>query len=149
MNPLDKAVINTMSEADWQNRLDDLSYYVLRQKGTEQAFTGLYTDTEVEGIYRCKGCHTPLFDSSAKFHSGCGWPSFDKVIGDNVVDETLDLSHGMRRIEVTAIIVVGIWVMFFQIIMSPIRGLDIVLIQQRLYLIKPKAILIYMLSKNF
>lgn len=101
MNPLDKAVINTMSEADWQNRLDDLSYYVLRQKGTEQAFTGLYTDTEVDGVYRCKGCHTPLFDSSAKFHSGCGWPSFDKVIADNVVDETLDLSHGMRRIEVT------------------------------------------------
>lgn len=149
MNPLDKAVINTMSEADWQNRLDDLSYYVLRQKGTEQAFTGLYTDTEVEGIYRCKGCHTPLFDSS---------PNFIQVAAGQVLIRLSPIMSLMKRwiyrmgcvaSKSLAIIVVGIWVMFFQIIMSPIRGLDIVLIQQRLYLIKPKAILIYMLSKNF
>ena len=81
-----------MGEADWQNRLDDLSYYVLRQKAPSKLPQGFIPISEVEGIYRCKGCHTPLFDSSAKFHSGCGWPSFDKVIGDNVVDETLDLS---------------------------------------------------------
>lgn len=100
MKILDKKTIHAMSEADWQHRLDALSYHVLRQQGTERAFTGAYTDTTLAGVYRCKGCHTPLFDSRAKFHSGCGWPSFDAVIADGAVDERLDLSHGMQRTEV-------------------------------------------------
>lgn len=101
MKIIDQDTLNTMTDADWQERLDELSYYVLRQKGTERAFTGIYTDTDTAGTYLCKGCHTPLFSSTAKFHSGCGWPSFDQAIAKHAVDETLDLSHGMRRIEVT------------------------------------------------
>lgn len=93
--------IAQLTEQDWQNRLTADEYYVLRQKGTERPFTGLYTDVFETGVYRCKGCHAKLFDSDSKYHSGCGWPSFDKTINDNVLTETLDLSHGMRRIEVT------------------------------------------------
>lgn len=93
--------IAQMSESDWQARLSPDEYYILRQKGTEYPFTGLYTDTTDKGVYRCKGCHAPLFKSENKFHSGCGWPSFDDTISENALTETLDLSHGMRRIEVT------------------------------------------------
>lgn len=93
--------IAQMSESDWQARLSPEEYYILRQKGTEYPFTGLYTDTTDKGVYRCKGCHAPLFKSENKFHSGCGWPSFDDTINENALTETLDLSHGMRRIEVT------------------------------------------------
>lgn len=93
--------IAQMSESDWQARLSPEEYYILRQKGTEYPFTGLYTDTTDKGVYRCKGCHAPLFKSENKFHSGCGWPSFDDTISENALTETLDLSHGMRRIEVT------------------------------------------------
>lgn len=93
--------IAQLTEQDWQNRLTADEYYVLRQKGTERPFTGLYTDVFENGVYRCKGCHAKLFDSDSKYHSGCGWPSFDKTINDTVLTETLDLSHGMRRIEVT------------------------------------------------
>ncbi|MDO4895882.1 MAG: peptide-methionine (R)-S-oxide reductase MsrB [Moraxella sp.] len=99
--PLDTKTINQMTEQDWQNRLTADEYRVLRQKGTERAFTGIYTDIFDEGVYRCKGCHAPLFDSDDKFHSGCGWASFDRTISDTALTETLDLSHGMRRIEVT------------------------------------------------
>ncbi len=101
MKTIDQDTLRTMTDSDWRERLDELSYYVLRQKGTERAFKGIYTDTETAGTYHCKGCHAPLFSSTAKFHSGCGWPSFDQVIDKHAVDETLDLSHGMRRIEVT------------------------------------------------
>ncbi len=101
MKTIDQDTIRTMTDNDWRERLDELSYYVLRQKGTERAFTGIYTDTETAGTYHCKGCHAPLFSSTAKFHSGCGWPSFDRVIDKHAVDETLDLSYGMRRIEIT------------------------------------------------
>lgn len=57
-------------------KLDSLSYDVLRNAATEQAFTGEYTDTETIGVYKCKACHAELFRSETKFHSGCGWPSF-------------------------------------------------------------------------
>lgn len=93
--------IAQLTEQDWQNRLTADEYYVLRQKGTERPFTGLYTDVFDKGVYRCKGCNAKLFDSDSKYHSGCGWPSFDKTISDTALTETLDLSHGMRRIEVT------------------------------------------------
>lgn len=93
--------IRQMSESDWQERLSPQAYYVLRQKGTERAFTGIYTDLEDKGVYHCQGCHAKLFSSEHKFHSGCGWPSFDRSISSNALNETLDLSHGMRRIEIT------------------------------------------------
>lgn len=59
-----------------KNQLDPLAFEVLRHGGTERAFTGEYTDTETEGIYKCRACNAELFRSQEKFHSGCGWPSF-------------------------------------------------------------------------
>lgn len=100
-SPLSADEIKAFSEADWLARLSPEEYYILREKGTERAFTGVYTDCAEVGIYRCKGCDARLFDSANKFHSGCGWPSFDKTIHQHALDETLDLSYGMRRIEVT------------------------------------------------
>jgi len=77
-----------------------MQFHVLRQKGTERAFTGEYTDTETAGLYLCAGCELPLFRSETKFHSGCGWPSFTKALeSDNVVTQT-DRTHGMIRTEV-------------------------------------------------
>lgn len=100
-NQLTKAQIEQLTEQDWQNRLTAEQYHILRNKGTERPFTGKYNDCQEAGVYRCGGCGAKLFDSDSKFDSGCGWPSFDKTIDNNAVDEHLDTSHGMRRIEVT------------------------------------------------
>lgn len=92
------------TDAEWQKRLTRLQYEVTRKKATERAFTGKYTDTETPGTYRCICCGEPLFKSGEKFESGCGWPSFsapiDGVKGKTIA-EHLDLSHFMRRTEVT------------------------------------------------
>lgn len=89
-----------MSDADWRAKLTDEQYYVTRKKGTEPPFSGEYTNTETEGVYKCVCCGQPLFASDAKFHSGCGWPSYTQPItADNVQMES-DTSHGMRRTEV-------------------------------------------------
>jgi methionine-R-sulfoxide reductase len=90
-----------MTEADWKAKLSPMQYSVLREKGTERAFTGKYWDTKTPGVYKCAGCGTVLFTSGDKFDSGCGWPSFDKLAAAGVVKETRDTSHGMERIEVT------------------------------------------------
>lgn len=89
------------SDAAWREQLTAEQYYVLRQKGTERAFTGLLTENHETGNYHCAGCNALLFHSSAKFDSGCGWPSFYLPAEEGVIDEHEDLSHGMRRIEVT------------------------------------------------
>jgi peptide-methionine (R)-S-oxide reductase len=68
------------TEAEWARRLTPLQFEVTRRKGTERAFTGMYTDTEARGTYRCVCCGEPLFKSGEKFHSGCGWPSFNAPI---------------------------------------------------------------------
>lgn len=68
------------TEAEWARRLTPLQFEVTRRKGTERAFTGMYTDTEAKGTYRCVCCGEPLFKSGEKFHSGCGWPSFNAPI---------------------------------------------------------------------
>jgi peptide-methionine (R)-S-oxide reductase len=68
------------TDAEWAKRLTPLQFEVARKKGTERAFTGIYTDTEVKGTYRCICCGEPLFTSGEKFHSGCGWPSFNAPI---------------------------------------------------------------------
>jgi peptide-methionine (R)-S-oxide reductase len=89
------------SDAQWRAELTPEQYEILRKKGTERAFTGAYWDTKTPGVYLCAGCGQELFDSSTKFDSGCGWPSFDRPIEQAGVDEHRDTSHGMIRTEVT------------------------------------------------
>ena len=98
---LTKEEIAQLTEADWRERLTDSEYFVLREKGTERPFTGIHNDMSEQGIYRCKGCGAKLFDSNNKFDAGCGCPSFDATIDESAIDEHLDTSHGMRRVEVT------------------------------------------------
>lgn len=88
------------SDEQWRAYLGDARYVVLRQSGTEPAFSGEYWDTTTAGTYRCAGCDTPLFSSETKFDAHCGWPSFYVPMDDTVVTEHLDTTHGMRRIEV-------------------------------------------------
>ena len=89
------------SEQEWRKLLGDEAYHICREKGTERAFTGKYWDHKETGIYRCAGCQEPLFTSSTKYDSGCGWPSFFAPAGSELIEEHADNSHGMRRIEVT------------------------------------------------
>ena len=87
------------SEDEWRAQLSRAEYKVLREAGTERAFTGEYTDTETEGTYSCKACGSELFTSDTKFHSGCGWPSFYQPMTDTV-EYIEDNAHGMKRVEV-------------------------------------------------
>ena len=89
------------TDAEWRGQLTPEQYRILRQKGTERAFTGGYWDTKTPGTYRCAGCGEELFSSGAKFESGCGWPSFDRPVDEARVEEHRDTSHGMIRTEVT------------------------------------------------
>jgi peptide-methionine (R)-S-oxide reductase len=73
---------------------------VLREKGTEQAFTGEYADTHDPGTYRCAGCGNPLFDAQTKYESGSGWPSFYKPVANDAVETETDRKFGMARTEV-------------------------------------------------
>jgi len=89
-----------LSDEEWRTRLSPEQYAILRQKGTERAFTGAYWDEHAPGIYRCAGCGAELFRAEAKFDSGTGWPSFVEPASlDGVVTE-VDTSHGMIRTEV-------------------------------------------------
>ena len=88
------------SEREWRERLTPEQYRITREKGTEPAFTGKYADHHGEGVYRCVCCGAPLFDSTDKYDSGSGWPSFTRPIEGEHVEETPDDSHGMRRTEV-------------------------------------------------
>jgi peptide-methionine (R)-S-oxide reductase len=92
----DKVVL---SEATWHKRLNDSQFNILRESGTERAFTGKYADFHETGVFNCAGCGLPLFESKTKFESGTGWPSFYKPIDKNVWLKT-DLSFGEERIEV-------------------------------------------------
>ncbi|KFK35681.1 hypothetical protein AALP_AA4G023400 [Arabis alpina] len=87
----EKSDFASLSENEWKKRLTQEQYYITRQKGTERAFTGEYWNTKTPGVYNCVCCDTPLFDSSTKFESGTGWPSYYKPIGNNVKTK-LDLS---------------------------------------------------------
>ena len=88
------------TEKDWQTCLTPEQYRVLRQKGTEAAFTGKYYNHHEDGIYRCAACRAELFRSDEKFDSGTGWPSYVAPIRPDAVRRIPDLSHGMRRTEV-------------------------------------------------
>jgi peptide-methionine (R)-S-oxide reductase len=88
------------SEKVWKKLLKSEVYHILRQKGTEPAFTGKYLENKKEGTYFCAGCNNPLFSSETKFDTDCGWPSFWDVISKGSVDLKPDKSYGMKRIEV-------------------------------------------------
>jgi peptide-methionine (R)-S-oxide reductase len=89
-----------LSDEAWRKRLAPEQYHVLREGGTERAFTGLYWDNHDQGGYRCAGCGTLLFDSSTKFESGSGWPSFTSPAAREAVTLHDDSSLGMVRTEV-------------------------------------------------
>lgn len=89
-----------LSEQQWREKLTPLQYHVLREKGTERAFTGKYTDFFEKGHYVCAACKSKLFESDNKYESHCGWPSFDKAISGSVIYHK-DTSFGMLRTEVT------------------------------------------------
>jgi peptide-methionine (R)-S-oxide reductase len=90
----------TKTDAEWKAELTPEEYHVLREKGTERAFTGDLWDNHEEGIYVCAACGQPLFDSHTKFESGTGWPSFYEPISPDAIDTATDRSYGMRRTEV-------------------------------------------------
>ena len=90
----------TKTEEEWKRELTPEQFRVMRQQGTETAFTGEYWDTKDEGIYRCAGCGTELFGSETKFDSRSGWPSFYAPVDEENVRTETDISHGMRRTEV-------------------------------------------------
>ena len=92
--------IENNKEDKWKNELSEMQYYVLREKGTERAFTGKYWNNKEEGIYKCAGCGQELFLSDTKFNSGTGWPCFYDVSDNKYVSFLEDNRFGMKRIEV-------------------------------------------------
>ncbi len=89
------------SESEWKKQLPPARYHVLREKGTERAFSGLYWNHHEKGVYTCAGCNLPLFSSAHKFDSGTGWPSFWQPIKLKHLGEHSDKSYNMVRTEVT------------------------------------------------
>jgi peptide-methionine (R)-S-oxide reductase len=87
------------SQSEWKKVLTPEQYHVLREKGTEYAFSGKFNDFKEKGTYVCAACNNELFDSGTKYDSGSGWPSFYKPIDNNSIHEVVDNSLGMQRIE--------------------------------------------------
>lgn len=88
------------SESEWRQCLTSEQYHILREKGTERAFTGKYWNNHEEGTYLCAGCGEELFSSEQKFDSGSGWPSFYDALDKSKIELKEDRSYGMRRTEV-------------------------------------------------
>lgn len=88
------------TDAEWKKELTPEQYHVLRDKGTERAFSGEYAETHDEGVFKCAGCGNPLFRAEAKFDSGTGWPSFYEPIAKDAVATETDRKFFMKRTEV-------------------------------------------------
>ena len=91
----------SMPDSEWREKLTPEQFHILREKGTERAFTGKYDKFYEDGEYYCAGCGAKLFESDAKYNSGCGWPAFTHPSDGGAVAEHRDTSHGMIRTEVT------------------------------------------------
>ncbi len=89
-----------LTDAEWRERLSPEQYEILRQAGTERAFTGKYEKNKAQGLYKCAGCGLPLFTSDTKYDSGSGWPSYYKPADADAIEEHIDNAHGMVRTEV-------------------------------------------------
>lgn len=89
-----------LTDEEWRQRLSPEKYHILREAGTERAFTGEYEKNKAEGMYKCAGCGTTLFTSDTKYDSGSGWPSYYEPVEAAAVEEHSDMSHGMIRTEV-------------------------------------------------
>lgn len=89
-----------LTEQEWRERLSPEQYHILREAGTERAFTGKYEQNKADGVYYCAGCGAPLFSSDTKYNSGSGWPSYYKPVEGEAVEEFQDSSRGMIRTEV-------------------------------------------------
>ncbi|MBW7845279.1 MAG: peptide-methionine (R)-S-oxide reductase MsrB [Bacteroidia bacterium] len=88
------------TEEEWEKILTPMQFEILRKKGTERPFSGEYENFWDKGKYACAGCGNLLFSSETKFDAGCGWPSFYEALDKSKITERVDLSHGMKRIEV-------------------------------------------------
>ncbi len=88
------------TDSEWKAQLSAIEFAVTRQAATERAFSGEYWDHHEAGIYTCVCCNTPLFSSSHKFDSGCGWPSYFQAINPDIIEERRDTSAGMIRVEI-------------------------------------------------
>lgn len=89
------------TSAQWQAELTSDEFRICREGGTERAFTGKYWNCHQKGVYLCRCCGKPLFDSDSKFESGSGWPSFYQPMSNEAIAEHKDMTHGMVRIEIT------------------------------------------------
>ena len=89
------------TEAEWRELLTPDQFHVMREKGTERAFTGALLNNHESGVYQCASCHAPLFTSDKKFDSGSGWPSFWLPVSADAIEAHEDNTLGMRRVEVT------------------------------------------------
>lgn len=89
------------TDEEWRKELSPEEFHILREKGTERAFTGEYYETKSRGTYLCRACGNELFSSDTKYESGSGWPSFYQPLKADAVEEQADTAYGMRRVEIT------------------------------------------------